>query len=347
MAEQGRRTVRDAGRILRQPYYLLRPRLWRERLDIVDSRTMISRSARYVYLRVPKAANSTVVRTLLDHFPEPGFAAEDPERAKTGMPHFGDLGLHDLAPLKGFFVFTVVRSPYARTLSAFLDKFRGGDKHLDRFGDRVARFDAGAVSFRGFCRYLAAGGEAENAHWMRQTRLTGLADRIDFVGRVETLEAPAVPTDSLEIVEPGLVFAGFFLPLPEEPLEPGLAWSDSVVRTLPRSPSGTIRLESIGRYRALGDTMIFDESVLVVEYERSLTYGAEGGVAGRAEEAVLSLRGSEEGRFLFAPVAGKMLGREYSGTLRGKIGPAAGGRGGAVREIYEYRGTTSLTGGKP
>ncbi|MBA3325594.1 MAG: sulfotransferase family protein [Rhodobacteraceae bacterium] len=188
MAEQGRRTVRDAGRILRQPYYLLRPRLWRERLDIVDSRTMISRSARYVYLRVPKAANSTVVRTLLDHFPEPGFAAEDPERAKTGMPHFGDLGLHDLAPLKGFFVFTVVRSPYARTLSAFLDKFRGGDKHLDRFGDRVARFDAGAVSFRGFCRYLAAGGEAENAHWMRQTRLTGLADRIDFVGRVETLE---------------------------------------------------------------------------------------------------------------------------------------------------------------
>ncbi|CAN5186579.1 hypothetical protein BH18GEM1_BH18GEM1_19890 [soil metagenome] len=169
----------------------------------------------------------------------------------------------------------------------------------------------------------------------------------DARGRVETLEAPAVPTDSLEIVEPGLVFAGFFLPLPEEPLEPGLAWSDSVVRTLPRSPSGTIRLESIGRYHVVGDTLILDESVLVVEYERSLTYGAEGGVAVRAEEAVLSLKGSEEGRFLFAPVSGRMLGREYSGTLRGVIGPAAGGRGGTVREFYEYRGTTSLEGGKP
>lgn len=184
-----RRPIRDAGRILRQPYYLLRPRLWSERLDIVDSRTLVSRRARYVYLRIPKAANSTVVRALLDHFPEPGFPAADPERAKTGMPHLGDTGLGDLAPLKRFFVFTVVRNPYARTLSAYLDKFRQGDKHLDRLGERVAGFNADRLTFRGFCRYLAAGGEAENAHWMRQTRLTGLADRIDFVGRVETLEA--------------------------------------------------------------------------------------------------------------------------------------------------------------
>jgi hypothetical protein len=180
--------LRRAGRIARQPYYLLRPRLWREPLDIVDARTMVSTRARYVYLRVPKAANSTVVRALLQTYPEPGLTPDDVDRAKTGMRHFGGLGLGDLAEIRRYFVFTVVRSPYSRTLSAYLDKFRDGNKHLDRFGARVAAFDDGAVTFRAFCRYLAAGGEVENAHWMRQTRLTGLADRIDFVGRVETLE---------------------------------------------------------------------------------------------------------------------------------------------------------------
>lgn len=183
------RRLRSAGRFLRQPYYVLRPRLWGAPLRILDDRTMVSRAGRYVYLRVPKAANSTVFRALAERFPEPGVNLDDLAAAKTRVTHLGDLGLADLALLRRCLVFTVVRDPYARTLSAYLDKFRAGDKHLDRFGRRVAAFDGGEVSFRGFCRYLAAGGEAENAHWMRQTRITALADRIDIVGRVETLEA--------------------------------------------------------------------------------------------------------------------------------------------------------------
>lgn len=183
------RKLRAAGRLARKPYYLMRPRLWGEPVEILDSRSMVSRRGRYVYVRVPKAANSTVFRALLDAHPEPGVTLEDLARAKTAVPHYGDLGWAELAELGRFFTFTVVRDPYARALSAYLDKFKDGDKHLDRFGLRVAGFDQGRVSFRGFCRYLAAGGEAENAHWMRQTRLTGLADRLDFVGRVETLEA--------------------------------------------------------------------------------------------------------------------------------------------------------------
>jgi hypothetical protein len=45
------------------------------------------------------------------------------------------------------------------------------------------------VTFRGFCRYLAAGGEADNLHWMRQTRILSVLDRIDFIGRVESIDA--------------------------------------------------------------------------------------------------------------------------------------------------------------
>jgi hypothetical protein len=182
------RRLRAAGRFLRQPYYLMRPRLWGEPLPILDDRTMVSRAGRYVYLRVPKAANSTVFRALIERFHEPGVTLDDLAAAKTRVTHLGDLRLGELADLRRFLIFTVVRDPYSRTLSAYLNKFREGDKHLDRFGARVASFDEGRMSFRAFCRYLAAGGEAENAHWMRQTRITALTDRVDIVGRVETLE---------------------------------------------------------------------------------------------------------------------------------------------------------------
>ncbi len=167
----------------------MRPRLWREPLAMLDARSMVAHADRYVYLRVPKAANSTVLGALLTHYPQPGLDPADVDRAKRAVVHFSDLGVGGLAAVRSYFVFTVVRNPYARTLSAYLDKFRPDDRRLDRFGARVAAFDDGEVTFRGFCRYLAAGGEAENAHWMRQTRLTGLADRIGFVGRVESLES--------------------------------------------------------------------------------------------------------------------------------------------------------------
>lgn len=177
-------------KLITRPYYLVRPRLWSEqRLRIIDERMMVSRRWRYVYLRVPKAANSTTLNALLDRFPEPGLDPADLEKAKVRATHFRNLGLGDLVRLRGYFFFTVVRNPYGRVLSAYLDKFREEDKHRASYGARVAAYDGGQVSFHAFCRYLADGGEAENAHWMRQTRILGLADRIDHLGRMETLEA--------------------------------------------------------------------------------------------------------------------------------------------------------------
>lgn len=185
-----------SSRFILAPYYAVRPRLWRENLRAIDPRSFVSHRWSYVFLRVPKAANSTVLRTLIDRFPEPDLPAGDLEEAKIRATHFRDLGFGDLARVRRYFAFTVVRNPYTRALSAFLDKFREGDKHRAKFGDRVAGYDAGRLSFRGFCRYLADGGEAENGHWMRQTRLVSIVERLDFVGRIETLE-----TDMARIVE--------------------------------------------------------------------------------------------------------------------------------------------------
>ena len=176
-------------KLIRRPYYLMRPRLWREPLREIDARTVVSRRWRYVYLRVPKAANSTVLRTLLTRLPEPGLDPAEIERAKVRSVHFRNLRAGELKAVERFLTFTVVRDPYVRLLSAYLDKFRPGHKYITRYGERVAAHDGGRITFAGFCRWLAAGGEAVNAHWMRQARLTGVVERLDFVGRVETLEA--------------------------------------------------------------------------------------------------------------------------------------------------------------
>lgn len=173
-----------------RPYYLVRPRLWSEpRLRMIDDRTVVSRTWRYVYIRVPKSANSSVMTALLERFPEPGLDPARLERAKLDSTHFRDLGPLDLFRIPRYFHFSVVRSPYGRVLSAYLDKYQEGDKHRAMYGERVASYDGGKITFRGFCRYLADGGEAENAHWMRQTRILGLADRMDFVGKLESLDA--------------------------------------------------------------------------------------------------------------------------------------------------------------
>lgn len=190
-------------RLCLRPYYARRPWLWSEPLRQLDSRTAVSRRWQYIYLRVPKAANSTVVMALTNYFPEDGIPATglDPaattESRKKAMQRFSQLGLGETG-LRGYFVFSFVRNPYHRVLSAFLDKI--GDvpdpggivtneqaRFRRQYGAAVATHDNDRISFPGFCRYLANGGERQNAHWAAQTRMLRLADRVDFIGRVESL----------------------------------------------------------------------------------------------------------------------------------------------------------------
>lgn len=181
--------VRDL-RILLRPYYRTRPQTWTTQgLYAIDSRSYVSRHWRYVFLRIPKAGNSTVVESLIQRFPEPHLAGVTGGKVKTRIGHFSDLSRSDLVDLDLYFFFTVVRNPYHRALSAYLDKFKEKHRYRARYGARVARFDGDRVTFPGFCRYLQHGGETENAHWMRQCRLVSNSPRIDFVGRLETLDA--------------------------------------------------------------------------------------------------------------------------------------------------------------
>lgn len=172
------------------PYYLIRPKLWKEPIKPIDLRTAVSTQWGYAYIRIPKAANSTIIRTLQNNFPDQQITAESIGDIKKQYLHFSNFGLREAIFLpRKLFIFTVVRNPYSRILSAYLNKVAAQHttEHINH-AEVIAPHDNGELSFTAFCRYLATGGEYENPHWMRQSRILGISDRIDYIGKVETLE---------------------------------------------------------------------------------------------------------------------------------------------------------------
>jgi len=61
--------------------------------------------------------------------------------------------------------FTVIRDPYSRTLSAFLDKFR-----REEFIRQFRAFEMTADGYLQFLYWLADGNLGANSHWNLQTR---------------------------------------------------------------------------------------------------------------------------------------------------------------------------------
>ena len=132
----------------------------------------------FFYARVPKAANSTVVATLMQHM------GADP--MGDGLAQFEKAALNRLPTMRQYgraFRFTVVRHPYARLLSAYRDKILGSARSREKYVGTTA-----PVSFVGFLTALKERDYLCNAHFLPQTILIPFqgAD-MDVIGRVETL----------------------------------------------------------------------------------------------------------------------------------------------------------------
>jgi dermatan 4-sulfotransferase 1 len=174
----------------------------------VVQRAALSESGRYCYFRIPKCANSTVVRTLAHYDATVGVAQDDPEVVKTKRRFRSLVHARALTPAQleaRYFLFTVVRNPYTRLLSAFLDKIL----HADPAGRRnravlraagVERYSD--VPFERFVTYLEEGGLWRNPHWVPQVSMIPVrVSRLKHVGRVESLDI-----DLAEIID--LIFGG-------------------------------------------------------------------------------------------------------------------------------------------
>jgi len=179
------------------PFYNLFPSALER--EIVNCRIDISPSYKFVYFRIPKAANSTIVASLY-HAETSIELTSQVEINKIKADHFlfpDQLNLEQVNEMmENYFKFTFTRNPYRRIISAYLDKIirnKGGKR--DSIAGFLLKPNGSDISFDEFLKYLEMGGINQNGHWARQIDLLPIPlDKFDFIGKIENLsvELPGV-----------------------------------------------------------------------------------------------------------------------------------------------------------
>ncbi len=174
------------------PFYRLYPYQQPVHIQAADRHGAIDGRHGFFYNRIPKCANSTVVEALATFS---GKVRSDDNtvalKRAFGKPH--QLSHRQVVRLRDHWLkFTFVRNPYARVLSAYLDKIirlRYDLRPRYRALRAATRATDAPPSFDRFLDYLAAGGLYANVHWAPQTALLLIPlVSFDFVGKVENLD---------------------------------------------------------------------------------------------------------------------------------------------------------------
>ena len=158
-----------------RPFYRRYPFTSPVSIRSADDRGCVDLDVGFFCNRVPKAANSTVTTNLA----RLAFGEDVPSKlAKKRFTTPGRLTARQIDAFDQLFKFTVVRNPYTRTLSAYLDK-------IERRAERAGK----DTSFKSFLLELKQGALHSNAHWapQRDLMLIPIGD-FDVIGKVETLE---------------------------------------------------------------------------------------------------------------------------------------------------------------
>lgn len=161
----------------------------------------------FVYVSVPKAACSTLKLTLQRmEVDDPGYQPKQVHDRKNsplaGIYDLGEDGMEALLASDSVLVFSFVRNPYTRLLSAYLDKIaRLSPGRRDRLAGLGLdpELPPNALSFPSFVQRVAEQRDYDmDPHWRPQTRQLML-ERIsyDFIGRVETFDEDLERLDKL------------------------------------------------------------------------------------------------------------------------------------------------------
>lgn len=162
----------------KQPFYQRYPYSGHVSARSVDSRGCIDLDLGFFCNRIPKAANSTVVASLAGLKLQREVGSKE---AKRLFKRPSALSTTELDRLDSLFKFAVVRNPFSRTLSAYLDKVQRKQE--------LGTWRGKHHDFHSFLRWLEQGALHSNAHWAPQTSLLLLPqEQFDFFGKVESLD---------------------------------------------------------------------------------------------------------------------------------------------------------------
>ena len=142
--------------------------------------------------------------------------------------------------------------------------------------------------------------------------------RFDDRGRVETLASPTFPPELAGVSELSMQFLDFMVRLPARPLRVGLAWSDTLARTS-HTGARQMKWRSVARYRVERDTVADGVPAVVVSMKQEIRTSGEGPVPGQEGRASTVLAGTEDGFFVFAPAAGRLIARRRNGQISGDL----------------------------
>ena len=171
--------------MIRAPFYRRYPYNHPVSLFEVDRRVFISRELRLVFNGIGKSGHSSVIANLV----RAQFGNDIPigQAKSSSFQRPSTLSSEQVDALAGFFKFTLVRNPYTRTLSAYLDKVVRGKvvpAGLQRRGGGKT------PSFLDFCLYLEDGGLHDAVHWAPQHKMLVLPiDQFDHIAKLESFDA--------------------------------------------------------------------------------------------------------------------------------------------------------------
>jgi hypothetical protein len=150
--------------------------------------------------------------------------------------------------------------------------------------------------------------------------LVGKPYRVAFSprGRISLGEAPAIPPELEGMGDLRHAFDDFFLRLPAKPLAVGLAWSDTVTRS-DSSADRWMRVGAVSEYRVERDTVVNGVPAVVVAMKEHVDIQADNPVPNAPARGRTTLAGTDTGYFVFAPKAGRVIGRRHEGHFTGAM----------------------------
>lgn len=166
--------------------------------------------------------------------------------------------------------------------------------------------------------------------------------RLSPEGELDLVSGPDLPPEVLQMGSGGNLFADFFLRLPNEMVEPGASWSDTI-RNDDEVEGAQTTSESVVHSTFRGDTTISGRQLWIIDSTKETTVVVEGDMQGMSMRNELS--GSIAERTLWDPARRLMVSSSSSGSMSGTVSIPGAGMNDIPIDVTNARSVRLVEGG--